>query len=323
MQIQKTYDHLYQTSSTPTNAAVKPASPPSEAPAEPAPAPVTPAAPPTFDSLDESQPPMPETPAKKSVIPKLIILILIVLIGVLLYRLYPKDFADCQTLPGSNTENGVCTTFWRHQFSLPGTNLTIAPSNLTPNPTSAYLFPTGSVSPGPKLSPAPTASTSTVTHTTKGGITLEPTVVVPKSTPVPTAKPASTQPVPTTAPGDTSKPQDWVKHRYPDQKIAFWLPKGWTGSDAIYNRGTRETTFTLGGNNSLVVTLYPNWQQAGNPNSTGSNYQVKGSVPAYLATGSTYTTVCFEHAGQVYQMVCHNSLWSTCHTIYHNLELTP
>lgn len=325
MKIIKGYSHLYQSNIPTQTTVVQELAPPPETNPAPAPAPsepppVSPATPPSFQEMENTDYNPSSYETKKSIIPKLVIIGLVLVIAFLIWKLIPRTYEDCASLPLSKVEGNTCTTFYRKSFSnIPTANPTATnpPANeagsqidfpypsTTPSPTSVYIPTTKGgnplVTPIPTLTPAP-GKTSSKPPAPKN--------TQPPQTPIPTSPPST----------DSSVPSDWIKHRYPDQKISFWLPKGWSASNAVYNTSTGLTTIVLGGPDSVVVTVRPNWNDTGDVRSTSPNYQVKDSTPAYKITNNTTTTVYFEKNSQVYQYTCQNSLWSTCHIILQNLE---
>jgi hypothetical protein len=234
-----------------------------------------------------------------------------VLVAYLIYRALPGNFEACRTFPGSRLENtlpATCTTFYGSRFYQSIGDLEVSP---TPASNGQEIFDDF-----PTPTPVPPVQIITGTDTTKGGVVPQPT-----SSPRPTSVPTQAiTPVPTTSADSTQVGSDWVRHRYPTQNLAFWLPKNWTGSVATYNRDTQITTFSLGGD-TLKVTLQPNWNNTGNAKDQAINYEVKGNS-AIKITGQTHTTVYFERASKVHIFACQNAAWSTCHIILQNLEFT-
>lgn len=296
-------------------------------------APVNPSEPPTPFTAATPEPPPPSPadtlappPQRSNILSVILVIILVVAIGYLAFSLIPNDYSSCVNFPGSDVPQdlpGTCTTFYGKAFSREAT--AVPPLEITEPETSTetesqlegnFTFPTPLVTP----TPANQADVGT-TQTTKGGLPAG-QAGVPLSTPAPTTKPVAqptvkSEPVPTPT-GTVTVANDWVRHRYPDQKFAVYLPKGWSASDAVRNIDTNITTIKMGGD-ALVVRVQTNWDNTGTAHDQAVNFEVDGSVPAIKVSGDTYTTVYFEKNGLVYIFTCHNSVWNACQEILKTL----
>jgi hypothetical protein len=248
--------------------------------------------------------------ARPNVLPTMLIIILVVAIGYLAYSLLPQNYSSCSTFPGSKLTSdypGTCTTFYGKAFT--------QTAGLAELPVSGDLemtdqdnnFPLPEFpSPTPRLAGAesedgPTPADS-LEATTKGGLPLEDSTATVKPTAVPT-KVATTS---GTDSGIVNFPQDWIKHKYPTQKIAFWLPPRFTSTNVTRNTTTSIQTFTLyDGSNAVVkTTLYPNWAGLTDIRDQAVTFMITDNTGVIKRSeGSTYTYY-FEKFSQVYSFAC-------------------
>ncbi len=317
MQYDKQYDHLYNSIDVSGN--VEPSS-------------TTKTTTTQTDTQSFSPPPVPNTTTtyisrpRFPLVPIIGVLLIIGLIWFIATR-FPKDFNSCRTFVGSRILESYplqCRTFYGATF----TQSTFAPLDEVTDFNGDEFFPTPEFNLPTISSPSARPLTDSQTNsdapaTTKGGVAITsptPTAAAKTSQPQPTQAPATADPIPTQSPSGTAIGSDWVKHRYPDQKIAFYLPKGWSPQTAIRNRTTGVTTIAISPN-IVSLSLRSNWDGTNNAQNTAVNYELNGSVPARQIVGDTFTNVYFEKNGYVYTFSCRNDLWATCHIILKNIEL--
>ncbi len=221
----------------------------------------------------------------------LIIVVVAIAIGVLVWRKLPRTFQACTAFPGSKTADGRCTTFYNKVFvDWPGGNS----SSEVSDSLDAVLTQTATDS----ATPTPTEIAQS---TTKGGIALSPTPIAK-----PTASKPTTKPVPSTTQAPASS-GDWIKHNYPDQNLSLFVPRNYTGSNAVRNRDTGITTFKLWTTNGTNPEVAFKLQAASSVSDAEKNKPANTSVagnPASKSTSGSTTVYTWQKNDIFYTATC-------------------